>query len=472
MATTVNGPRAAALYVRISDDRPGQKLGVKRQTKDCHSQAERRGWPVAEVYEDDDRSAFSGKPRPAYQRMLDDIKNGERDAVVVWDHYRLVRRPIELEEFFQVCDAAGVRHLATYSGDIDLGTEDGRMFARMLGAVAHKESADKSRRIKRKHLELAENGFVSGGGARPYGYMKDRVTLVPAEADVIREAARRVLAGDSLRSICNDFIKRGIPGPSGGLWRPSVLRTILRSARASGQREHRGQIVAKAVWPAIITPDETTRLRALFDDPARKHERPPRSYLLSGLLRCATCGATLISRPMDTRNRRYVCYKGPSFNGCGRLTVTAPTLEDFVLEMILFRLDTKNFAAAEKGEAARSASEATASRELDDANIRLDELAQLFGEGTISVREYMAARKPLEARVERASKALSRLRRTTALDSYIGAPDALRRDWPTLSLPRQQAIVKAFANHFTINPTSKRGRNSFGPERVTPAWRL
>ena len=94
----------------------------------------------------------------------------------------------------------GLTNVASVSGDIDLTTADGQFQARILGAVAKKESDDKSRRIRRKHEELAERGKVSGGGSRPYGYEADKVTVRPAEAAIVKECARRFLAGESIRS--------------------------------------------------------------------------------------------------------------------------------------------------------------------------------------------------------------------------------------------------------------------------------
>src|SRR3990170_7384440 len=126
--------------------------------------------------------------------MLDDLRGGFLDAVVVWDLDRLHRQPRELEEFFDLCKAARVSKLASVSGDVDLSTHDGQFLARILGAVAKKESDDKSRRIRRKHEELAQAGKVAGGGSRPYGYEADRRTVRESEAVVIRECATRLLA--------------------------------------------------------------------------------------------------------------------------------------------------------------------------------------------------------------------------------------------------------------------------------------
>ena len=160
----------AAIYARISSDRDGDHLGVRRQVDDCERLVERKGWEVGERYVDDDVSAYKGQVRPAYRRMLDDLRDGFLDAVVVWDADRLHRQPKELEEFFEVCAEAAVTRLASVSGDIDLATHDGQFLARILGAVAKKESDDKSRRITRKHQELAQAGRIAGGGTRPYGY--------------------------------------------------------------------------------------------------------------------------------------------------------------------------------------------------------------------------------------------------------------------------------------------------------------
>ncbi len=243
--------------------------------------------------------------------MLGDVRDGLVDAVVVWHLDRLHRAPRELEEFFEVCAAAGVTRLASVSGDIDLATHDGQFLARILGAVARKESDDKSRRIRRKHEELARAGSVAGGGTRPFGYEPDKMTVRESEAVVIRECVSRLLAGEAIRSICGDLTARGVPTVSGAPWRTQTLRRMLMSGRISGQREHRGELVATAQWPAIVAPAETTRIRLLLTDPARRTNRSARRYLLVRLLRCGRCGETLVSRPREDGERRYICAKGP-----------------------------------------------------------------------------------------------------------------------------------------------------------------
>ena len=67
-------------------------MGVARQLEDCRKLAADRGWPVGAEYVDNDVSAFSGKPRRQYARMLADLASGDRDAVIVYNLDRLHRR--------------------------------------------------------------------------------------------------------------------------------------------------------------------------------------------------------------------------------------------------------------------------------------------------------------------------------------------------------------------------------------------
>ncbi|HEV2370834.1 MAG TPA: recombinase family protein [Streptosporangiaceae bacterium] len=115
------------------------------------------------------------------------------------------------------------------------------------------------------------------------------MTIVDAEARVIREAAMRARAGESLRSIAADLNARGIPSAKGGQLQTLVLRGVLTSARVSGRREYHGEIVHEQSWPAIITTAESDELRALLAPKPTTPRTQARTYLLSGILTCAVC---------------------------------------------------------------------------------------------------------------------------------------------------------------------------------------
>ncbi|MCU1557280.1 MAG: serine recombinase [Microbacteriaceae bacterium] len=441
---------------------------MERQLSDCRKIAAERGWHVAEEYVDNDISAYVGKRRPSYERLLEDIAAGQRDAVVVYNNDRLTRRPIELEQFTAICEAAGVTQLIAVTGGLNLGNDDGMFTARVLAAVAAKESARKSERLKRKAREIAESGRPNGGNHRPWGYEADRVTVVESEAEVIRRLAVRYLAGESLASLTQWLQDNSIPTVTGAEWHTSTIRNTLTNPRIAGLRSHNGEIVANAVWPAIITPAQHQQLVSTFARKTSSGRRVPRRYVLSGMLRCGTCGGKLFSS-VRRETRRYVCMSGPDHRGCGRLTIVAAPVEEWITEAVLLRLDSPEMADALAGRAAADDRSVALNGELQSDQEQLTELAELWSAKAISSAEWKAAREPIEARIYSISRQLGQITGGNTLSGLIGNGNALRESWATLNLSRQAAIIAAILDFATITPAKTRGR-AFDPFRIVPTW--
>lgn len=464
---------AVAIYARISQDREGTALGVTRQLEDCRAEAGRRGWEVAEEYVDDDLSAssYTSRPRPRYAQMLADIDAGLRDAVVVWHMDRLHRRPIELEEFAGTCTRGGLSEVVTLHGDLNIGNGDGLLVARLLAAVAANESDAKSRRSRRKMQELAEAGRPHGGGTRPFGFEDDRITHNPAEAQAVRDMAARALAGESLTSLCRWLADNEVRTVMGGEWRTPTLRSLLTNPRIYGMRTHSGAAVTKAVWEPIISVQDGERLRALLLDPARRTNRSARSYLLSGMCRCALCGTMMVSAPRE-QSRRYLCRSGHDFGGCGKMSIAAPTLEVFVSRAVLVRLDSPALADALTDTRADDARQAELAAQVRADAAKLDELSVLWADGAINATEWRTARDRIDARLKTNRRTLVQARGHQQLDSLIGTGEALAAKWDGLNLNRQASIVKALVDHVAISSAAVPGRHGLDVGRIAIQWRL
>lgn len=449
-------------------------MGVARQLEDCRKLATDRGWPVGAEYVDNDVSAFSGKPRREYARMLADLASGDRDAVIVYNLDRLHRRPVELEEFVTLCESVGVRDLATVTADIDLGNDDGLFMARIFAAFAAKESGRKSARIRRKMLQNAEAGLPHGS-ARPFGYEPDKITVRASEAAVVREMVDRYLAGQSLRSLTIWLNESQVAPSVATSWQTTAVRQVLSSGRIAGLREHRGEVIGAAVWPAIITPAERDRVLARMAARSVTKSRTARTYLLSGMLRCGRCENRLYSQARhnnpQNRVRRYVCLKGPDHGGCGRLTVVAAPVEELLTEAVLARLDSPQLADALAGKATADADVAALAAAVEADQERLDELAGLYADGAITAREWIAARDPITDRITAARRDIAAATDTTAVYELAGTGEILRSGWADLDLGRQQAIIKAVLDHAVIAPGTP-GSRRLDIDRVQPHWRI
>lgn len=461
MTSIVGNVTAAALYVRISQDRAGDELGVKRQREDCVKLAEARGWDVAEIYTDDDRSAFSGKPRPAYESMMTDIASGKVQAIVAWHPDRLHRSPVELERFIRVIEDTGAQVATVTAGELDLSTASGRMTARVVGAVARHESEQKSERLRRQREQMALSGRPHGG-RRAFGYDKRGQEIIDAEAAQIREAVDRVFAGESLRTIAFDWNERKVQSTSGRPWSVVTLRSMLTGPRLAGLRVHRGEVVGKAEWPAILTRDQHDAVRAVLGNPrARKQGRPP-TTLLGGFIYCAKCGAKMHGSTRSGGTRRYACVVRPETNGCGRVAIQAARTEDLIVEVIMARLDTPALAATV------SVASDTITEDVEVLEDRLAQLADAYAAGEITKPEWMRARAGVDRRLAEA-----RQRRDSvdaqAVIAPVAAPGVLRAAWPELHTDQRRSILAAIIERVVIAPAAVGGR--FDSDRISIEWR-
>jgi DNA invertase Pin-like site-specific DNA recombinase len=456
----------AALYVRISQDRSGDELGIARQREDCEKLVQARGWELGDVYADDDRSAFSGKLRPAYEKMLAAIAAGEVGAVVAWHPDRLHRSPVELERFIDVVNVAGAEVATVQAGEFDLGTAAGRMVARVVGAVARHESEQKSERLRRQREQMALSGRPHGG-RRAFGYDRTGSEVIDAEAALIREAVDRVLAGESLRTIAFDWNSRRVASTSGGPWGVTTLKSMLTGPRLAGLRVHRGDIIGKADWPAIITREQHDAVRAVLGNPRARKQGRPATSLLGGILVCGKCGAKMHASTRSGGARRYACVVRPETKGCGKVAIHAEHTEDLVVEVVMRRLDHASLGEHADGDQfVRDRADDVAA--LED---RLADLADAFAEGAITRPEWMRARAGIEKRLDDARRERDAKDAKTLL-APVAELGALRELWPTLDTDQRRGVLGAVLSYVKALPATKGA--VWDPERVAiprDAWK-
>jgi site-specific DNA recombinase len=291
----------------------------------------------------------------------------------------------------------------------------------------------------------------------------------------VREMVDRYLAGQSIKSLTVWLNESAIAPAVAKSWQTSAVRQILCSGRIAGLREHRGQVIGPAKWPAIITPAERDRVLARIASRSVTKTRAARTYLLSGMLRCGRCGNRLFSQARhvnpDNRVRRYVCLKGPDHGGCGRLTVVAEPVEHLLTDAVLTRLDSPHLAKVLAGKSSPDRDFAALAAALEADQARLDELAGLYAEGVISAREWIAARDPITARITQARRNIAQATDTSAVYELAGTGGTLAKQWPDLDLDRQQAIINAVLDHAVIAPGTP-GSRRLDINRVQPHWRI
>ncbi|MFC8097645.1 recombinase family protein [Streptomyces sp. NPDC017454] len=264
-------PPRALITVRLTN-RTDATTSPERQLECCKSFCERRGWDIAGVAMDISVSATALPPwkRPELSRWLDD-RAPEFDVVVFWRLDRFVRRVGDLNRMIEWAERHGEKGLVSATEPFDLTTSAGKAMATLIATFAQMEAAATAERIASSRAHLLASARW-GGGSPPFGYRtyaKDGARYLeinPETAEIVREASRRVIAGEPVNAVCRDFEDRGVPSPADTyrrnksgkdfVWHPRTLKGILTSPTLLGWKTRNEDIPGKKYKQRVLVRDE------------------------------------------------------------------------------------------------------------------------------------------------------------------------------------------------------------------------
>ena len=439
----------ALIYLRVSQDPSGRGRSIESQEAECRADCERWGFQVAHVLTDPGISAsrYTTKVRPEFQRALDLLP--EVDAFVCWESSRSTRDLKAYAEFAATCRANNV--LWCYSGRIhDLSDPDDEFSAGMDALLSQRESGYISKRVKRGVRWSISQGRPHG--QIKWGYLREydprtkaylQTIEDPDVAPVIREAVRRLLGGESQKSIVRDFERRGIKTPYGkDHWTTSQLVAVLRSPTLAGKRTHHGEIVGDGDWPAIIPLDDFLLLQRQFAN-GRPYSRDSNvKHLLSGLALCDVCDSrcgVLVGGPANQkpRPRGYACKRS------GHVWREKSWLDEYITEIIVRRLSRPRPAEALRGSRDKDSGEDLESR-IEALRSRLDGFVQAAADGQLTPTALATIEQKINGQIEELEQErVNQLAPRVAVDlAKPGDPDEVRQRWDALPLDRKRTVIR------------------------------
>ncbi|MGI8449886.1 MAG: recombinase family protein, partial [Streptosporangiaceae bacterium] len=467
------------IYTRISDDKAADAHGVGNQLGDLEKRAAARGWEVICRLSDNDIGVTrrdptaAGRFRPGYQEAMRLVDAGLVDVVFCWRWDRFIREPLDLEFLIPRFDKAGVR-FAEADGIIDLGTDSGRLAARILVAVGKAEQERKSERQKLANSSAAVAGKRPLGTPRPFGYCDDHVTPHPAEGPAVEDACKALLGGGTLSGVMREWAKAGLrpaQAPFGPLpeypWTRQSVRTILLNPRIAGLSAYRGEIVGTGQWKPLVGEETWRAVRGILEDPARKPPRGVRT-LLGGLALCG-CGNAVTGMISHTGHHIYRCG-GPGRDasyGGGHVARQAGPVEDFIERLVIGRLSRPD--AADLVTVPEGGPDVGALREEAAAiRARLEEMAADRADGVISRAQLLSATGRANLRLAEIGAQLEEAARENVLTPLAGAENAAEV-WEPLDLSRKRAVIRTLMTITVLSP-GRGARQAFDPATVQVTW--
>ena len=341
----------AAIYVRLSKEDGDVATAGKRESNSISNQKDliknflkdKKDIVVVSERVDDGYSG-SNFERPAFQMMLEDIKKGIVDCVVVKDLSRFGREYIDAGKYIErLFPALGVRFIAVndHYDSLEGKSQADEIVIPFKNLINDAYCRDISIKI-RSHLEVKRKNGEYIGAFTPYGYQKDsdnknKLVIDVYAAGIVKEIYRMKLSGMSQTAIANALNKQGVLSPME--YKHSLGIRIQDNFKTHEQAEWSAMSVKRILENEVYT---GTLVQRLLGIDTRTSPNEEKVYPLSGLVVCGDCGAMMIKRDVPAGGKvyaYYICSRHAATKACAAHRIPMGKLEETVLELVKIHIE-------------------------------------------------------------------------------------------------------------------------------------
>ena len=302
--------KIAGIYKRVSTlDQKREGFSLPEQEEKLREFCKFKGYEIYKVYEDAGISAKNDK-RPAYQEMIQDIKDKKINVIVAFKLDRLTRSVYDIEKLMKFvndndCD------IDCMADESNTTTSNGRMVMRIMTSVSQNEIEKCSERTKFGMVGAIKSGHIPNRS--PLGFTRDNKKLVPdpLTKDIIVRVFDLYLEGKSHQTIANIFNKEQVLNKTN--WYDSTIQKILSNELYKGDfvngKRTKHPVYYENVVEPIISKEKWDNCQSQKLRNARHYERTG-TYLFTNKLKCSKCGRFLGGHASSKKNgKKYYYYK-------------------------------------------------------------------------------------------------------------------------------------------------------------------
>ena len=469
MQNTQNKIWNATLYLRLSRD-DGDKeesnsiTGQRELLRDYISQRpELREFAVRV----DDGFSGSTFERPSFQKMIEDVKAGRTDCIIVKDLSRFGRNYLDAGEYIEkIFPFLGVRFIAVNDNYDSLGDKKASddLIIPFKNLINEAYCRDISVKI-RSQLEIKRKNGQFLGSFAAFGYLKDeqnknKLVVDQYAADIVRDIFKWKLEGVSPQDIADALNKLGVLSPmeykrslgmkfttsfktnSKALWSAGTVIRVLKNPIYTGvlvqgkettpsYKVHKRITKDESDWSVIEDSHEAIISKIDFDSVQKvlkcDTRRSPGSKavgLFSGMIFCGDCGASMVRKTVPAGEKKYVyyvCSVHKQDKSCSPHRIRDNALEEIVLDSLKQHIsevvDMSELLTITDTAPLRTAQAQKVQRQLDKKHEEYEKLQKLLmslyenlADGIIDREEYTRLKASFTARADEAEKQMDALR--------------------------------------------------------------
>ena len=411
-----------AIYARVStEEQATEGFSIHAQKDKLTKYAESNDWIITDYYVDDGISGKNLTERPEVTRLLDDVKSGKINNVLVYKLDRLTRSVKDLIYLIELFD----KHNCTFNSQtekIDTSNAVGRMFVKIIGIFAEFERENLAERVTFGYEQKTREGnYTNTHGVFGYDYIPGEQKLIvnDYEKEYVKKIFEWYLNGDSMKKIALRLRDEGVPTKRGGHWNQATISSILNNPLYIGNvryglRKQNGFTVkGKNITPIVDMTlfnnvKDLIKKRKIFK--TRRFTSDDTYYFK--VLKCNICGGNYHARQQIQNGKKYVTY---ACNGHNNGTCMAPGFSHYKIEnAFLNYLDNiKNFEYDDKiipKEKNKTVDERKIlEKEINKLNKKRVDTTKMYAEDKIDIDSFKQIQNVTQEKLDKLNKKLNSL---------------------------------------------------------------
>ena len=289
-----NEKKIAGLYIRVStEDQAREGFSLPEQEKRLRAMCEYKGYEIYKLYKDAGISAKTGNTRPAFEELLQDIRNKKCNTIVVLKLDRLTRSVFDLEGIMNFLEENNA-YLDCANEEINTTNSSGKMVARLLTTVSQNEIERTSERTKFGLSGAIKEGHIPARAPLGYKHIDKKLVPDPLTKDIVIRIYNLYFEGKSYYNIATIFNEEQVLGKTN--WKDTGILRIISNEVYKGDYVHGKRTNHPTLYRDVVEPIISKEMWENCQVQKKKNQKNymrTQTYIFLQKLKCPKCGRIL-----------------------------------------------------------------------------------------------------------------------------------------------------------------------------------